>query len=279
MNGGLRYTYLFLLLIFFSCRKNSSQNINPPSPELPIEIPPPVLTPVTFKVNEAIGGYYEALPANYATNNQSYPLLVFIHGGGGFGNGQIDLPILLNDGIPQLLDEKKFPAEFIINGEHFSFVHLAPQFNRQPTHQEVYSFINFAKEHYNVDTSRIYAAGLSNGGRIACEVAAIYPTLFSAIVPMAGVADTANMADKCASLASANLPLWVFHNDKDEVSNIIWPVKFISLLNSFNPSVEPKFTIFTPMGLLGHDAWTRATDPAYKEENRNIYEWMLQYSR
>jgi len=29
----------------------------------------------------------------------------------------------------------------------------------------------------------------------------------------------------------------------------------------------------------GHDAWTQASDPEYREEGMNIYEWMLQYKR
>jgi hypothetical protein len=33
------------------------------------------------------------------------------------------------------------------------------------------------------------------------------------------------------------------------------------------------------MGLLGHDAWTRATNPQFKENNSNIYQWMLSYHR
>jgi hypothetical protein len=28
-----------------------------------------------------------------------------------------------------------------------------------------------------------------------------------------------------------------------------------------------------------HDAWTKASDPNYKENNMNMYEWMLQYHK
>jgi hypothetical protein len=29
----------------------------------------------------------------------------------------------------------------------------------------------------------------------------------------------------------------------------------------------------------GHDAWTKATDPTYKENGLNMYEWLLQFSK
>jgi hypothetical protein len=51
------------------------------------------------------------------------------------------------------------------------------------------------------------------------------------------------------------------------------------MLDSFHPAIPPRLTEFEPMGLLGHDAWTRATDPHYRENNKNIYEWMLSYHR
>ncbi len=85
---------------------------------------------------------------------------------------------------------------------------------------------------------------------------------------------------KCKSLADGRLPIWLyFTTDGDQVINIDESKNFISLLNSFNPAIPPRFTIFPMFGLSGHDAWTKATDPLYKENNMNIYEWMLQYAR
>jgi hypothetical protein len=55
--------------------------------------------------------------------------------------------------------------------------------------------------------------------------------------------------------------------------------RFLSLMDSLQPKTLPRFTEFSSAGLLGHDSWTRATDPAYKEENQNIYEWMLQFHK
>ena len=61
------------------------------------------------KVNDVIWGYYSATPGDYAISSNKYPLLVFFHGAGQFGNGSFDLPLLLNEAVPQILEEKKFP--------------------------------------------------------------------------------------------------------------------------------------------------------------------------
>ena len=276
-SGFLYFIALYFAFAYTACRKDHgrpSEILDPP-----LETSPPAITPVTANINEAIGGYYKALPSKYKLDNKTYPLLIFIHGGGGFGNGQLDLPILLNEGIPQLLDEKIFPPEFVVNGNHYSFIHLAPQFKKQPSSEQVLQFIHFAVDQFRVDTNRIFIAGMSNGGKIACDVAAAYPEIFAAAVSMAGVSDSLNRAVKCSRIAKANLPLWVFHNDNDQVISIRNPSDFISLIESFNPAMRPRFTIFPSEGLLGHDAWTRATQPAFREDNRNIYEWMLQYHR
>ena len=275
----LRLTFCILLFTSaLGCTKKMPSQENSPEPEY--EVLPPILTPVTAYVNSTINGYYVGLPAKYNLSSKRYPLLIFIHGGGQFGNGNLDLPILLNEGIPQLYDEKIFPPDFDIGGEHFSFIMLAPQLRKNPENEEVISFINYAFENYRIDSSRIYLAGMSNGGRITCNVAAAHPELFAAIVPMAGVPDSSGLDEKTSKLAESKLPIWIFHNDSDEVIDIKVPIRFIESMDNFSPEIPPRFTDFEePMGLLGHDAWTRATNPQFKENNLNIYQWMLSYHR
>jgi predicted peptidase len=280
--------FVFIFAATLSCAKRTEMAIRIPAaavdtvtkPEPEYEIRPATLIPVTKNINDAIGGYYVGLPAKYNATIKSYPLLVFIHGGGQFGNGQLDLPVLLNEGIPQLYDEKIFPPDFEVGGEHFSFVMVAPQLRRNPTNEELHSFIKYAQENYRIDSSRIYLVGMSNGGRITCNVAAAYPWFFAAIVPMAGVPDSLGLEVKTSRIAESNLPVWIFHNDSDEVIDIRLPIRFVESIENYRPVIKPRLTRFErPMGLLGHDAWTRATNPQFRENNTNIYEWMLSYHR
>lgn len=268
-------TALLLLQLLTSCNKNEG----PPEMAEIVETVPPVFKPVIQKVNDVIGGYYQALPVMYADNTKKYPLLLFIHGGGQFGNGSYDLPLLLNEGIPQLLDEQKFPGDFIVNGVHHSFIVLAPQFSKVPDNAVIASFLAHAKKTYRIDERRLYLCGFSLGARIVCDYSAEFAGSLAAIVPISGVANF-QVADKAKSIAAANLPVWAFHNKPDVLFSAQETKDFITAISSFNPATMPRLTLFPDStGMLGHDAWSKATSPQYKENNLNIYEWMLQFKR
>jgi predicted peptidase len=121
--------------------------------------------------------------------------------------------------------------------------------------------------------------GFSQGGRIACDVVANSPGQFAALVAIAGVSDSDDLESKCKSIANNNVPVWVLHNDEDQLMDVNLSRNFVSGINSFNPVIIPRYTEFLPFGLWNHDAWTKATDPGFKEEGMNIYEWMLHYTK
>ncbi|HEY0676846.1 MAG TPA: dienelactone hydrolase family protein [Chitinophagaceae bacterium] len=268
-------------LLLVQCLGGCSKGMNRADrQEVLIETEPPVLKPVLQKVNDFIGGYYHAIPARYDENIAAgYPLLLFIHGGGQFGNGSYDLPLLLNEGIPQLLDEKKFPARFEVNDIQHSFIVLIPQFNRVPDNSVISSFLDHAKKNYRIDTTRMYICGFSLGARIACDFSAEFADRLAAIVPISGVSNFL-VNEKTKSIAKANLPVWAFHNQPDALFSAKDTREFMSQVSAFNPVILPRLTLFPDStGILGHDAWSKATDPAYKENNMNIYEWMLRFKR
>lgn len=278
MRNAINYLMALLLSTFFllACSKGDD---NAPQPAELVETAPPVFKPVTFKVNDMIGGFYQALPAMYDETTKKYPLLLFIHGGGQFGNGSYDLPLLLNEGIPQLLDEKKFPPDFVVNGTHHSFIVLTPQFTRVPDNTVVASFLEYAKKNYRIDESRIYITGFSLGARVACDFSAANANKFAAIVPISGVSNF-DINEKAKSIAAGNLPMWAFHNQPDVLFSAQETKNFVTQINSFNPMKAARITLFPDStGMLGHDAWSKATSPSYKENNMNIYEWMLQHKR
>ncbi len=279
MAGVLRRILFALAFVvaFSSCKKNFSND----GDRLPlvendiVETQPPVQQAVTKRVNSSIGGYYSALPAMYNKTTKSYPLLVFLPGGGQFGNGVLDLPFLLNDGVAQIIDEKRFPANFAVKGKNYSFIVLTPQFSGYPPNNDVASFVEYAKKTYRVDASRIYMAGLSIGGFVTTDFGAANASMLAAIVPIAG-ANTIDGEGKCEKIARQNLAVWSFHNANDPQISSSTSENFVAFIKKYNPGVIPKLTLF-PASV--HDAWTKAIDPAFKEDNMNIYEWMLQYSR
>lgn len=267
------HRFVFVLLcfaVFTGCKKDVISNL---SINNLIETAPHVQKAVNMEINGSINGFYEALPAHYPETSNSYPLLISLHGGGQIGNGGNDLPLVLNDGVAQLISSKKFPPSFSVLGNNFSFIVLSPQFNKYPSLEEVHEFLQYAKRRYRIDTSRIYLAGLSMGGFITSRMGAEYPAQFAAIVTVSGAENDTSI---CRRIALGSLPVWAFHNRYDPSINFSGTEGFISLLKSFGSKVAPRLTVFNASS---HDAWTAAFNPSYKEEGMNIYEWMLQYSR
>jgi predicted peptidase len=274
LHGYSLRTVILLCIIsisFVMCRKK----VEPPSfPGVLEEYHS--FVPVRQAVNEVFGGYYVALPPRYEARIDSFPLLLFLHGLGQMGNGSSDLHYITFDGIGRLIHNRNFPVSFASGGRLFSFIVVSPQSNRTPMEADVKEFLDHVTSTYRVDRSRVYLSGLSMGARVVTLAAAAYAEEFAAIVPIAGVAVGPGLQNRCKVMAEAGLPVWELHNLDDPMAPVSQAQQFISVLSDFSPRVKPRFTVFD---VYGHDAWTTALDPAYKENGMNIYEWMLQYSR
>ncbi len=102
------------------------------------------------------GGYYEYLPQGYNSSNQTYPLIIFLHGVGELGAGTPDkLPLVKNVGIPMYIDQGKFPTSFTVNGQTSSFIVISPQFIAWPSLTDINNIIDYAIKNYRVNTNRI----------------------------------------------------------------------------------------------------------------------------
>lgn len=266
--------YFILIAAAFSmCRKKTDLTF-PVS--VPVVTSSHILLADTQRINGAFGGYYVALPPGYADSDTKYPLLIFLHGLGQRGDGKEELKFLLFDGIGKVIKDNRMPASFTVLGQQFSFIIVSPQYNRQPGVDEVMEMIDRINEKYRIRNNRIYLSGLSLGARISTLVAAEHPRKFAAMVPIAGVATNDGMDIRCKNIADANLPVWELHNKDDPMANVEDARRFINYLSGYSPAIPPRFTIFDK---YGHDAWSTALDTAYREEGKNIYEWMLQYYR
>src|SRR5215208_7783127 len=83
------------------------------------------------------GGYLEYLPSGY-NNNQTYPLIIFIHGVGELGGGGPgDLERVLYNGLPRVINAGQFPSSFYVDGQNKGFIVISPQFRNWPTPNDV----------------------------------------------------------------------------------------------------------------------------------------------
>ena len=234
---------------------------------------------VTANVTTTIQGFYESLPVDYASNpTKKYPLLIFLHGVGELGNGTTQLPLVLKNAIPKMLNQGTFPASFTVGGEKFSFIVISPQFTTtsgQPAAIE--AMINYCIQHYRVDISRIYLTGLSLGGKRSWDFPASdkgRASKLAAIVPVCSGAS--GTTSGIANVTGAKLPMWFLNNSGDPY---ISATKALALVNTINAtSISPKAKI-TIHQASGHDAWTKSYDPNFRQDAKNVYEWMLSYNR
>ncbi|MFN8357899.1 MAG: alpha/beta fold hydrolase [Spirosomataceae bacterium] len=261
-----KYPWLFsvLFLVWVSCQKDTEPQV----------LLTPTQTAIAYSINSNVGGYLEALPTSYTAGTEKYPLFLFLHGAGEVGNGTTDIAKVESNGPPALLKKQLFPSSFTVNGKTYSFIVISPQFRSWPTTTDIQAVLDHVLTKYRVDVSRIYVCGLSMGGGLTWDYAATYPNRLAAIVPICGA--TSPLLPKAQSIAQGKLPVWAFHNQDDSVVPVSNTTEFVAKINSQNPSVAARMTIW-PTG--DHDAWTKATNPSYKENGLNIYEWCLQYQR
>jgi predicted peptidase len=141
------------------------------------------------------------VPAGYR-GRESFPLVLFLHGGAGRGH---DNERQLREGNGMLAGmfvaaEKRFPA----------FV-LAPQTSSTHDAQRTLALLDDVRTRYRVDEGRIYVVGQSLGGYGVLDLVAARPRLFAAAVVIAAAGDPS----RAQGLAA--VPTWFFHGEKDAV--------------------------------------------------------------
>lgn len=281
MKSNIRLVTVLIAVTFAiqSCKKEdlTSVPVNASSTDDDyIETGLTVQQPVTYNVDANIGGYLEALPAHYAQHStKHYPLIIFLHGQGESGSGSTsDLAKVANNAIPRLIANQTFPENFVLKNRYFQFIVLSPQFKGWPQPSDINDMINYAVQKYRVNSARIYMCGLSMGGGGAWDYAWNYGKRLSAVVPISGASWPTTQ--KAQYIAQDSVAVWAFHNNDDGTVPSWYSIDYVQYINSYSPYIPAKLTLW-PTG--GHDAWTKATDPNYRENGKNIYEWMLSYSK
>lgn len=253
-----------------------------------LEIEPPVVdqnftvTPGTqeiYLLSETRADYGFALytPSAYTNNHETgFPLLIYLHGGGGRGSGNTEASfnkVVFGITPPNLIKENRWnpPAPFIV---------ASPQSSGLWQPERLHGFIGYLIENMNVDPSRIYMTGLSMGGRGTFD----YVTQFGSRSYTAAVVPIAGWSTINEGRPFREVPLWAFHGDADNVINVTGSINMVTAINNNSPATRAKLTIFPE---VNHFSWQRVYDnsgigtahSSYDAYNQSIYEWMLQYTR
>ncbi|HHL41924.1 MAG TPA: phospholipase [Candidatus Bathyarchaeota archaeon] len=193
--------------------------------------------------------YLLYLPDGYS-DEEKYPLLVFLHGAGERGD---DLELVKIHGPPKLIEA----------GHDFPFIIVSPQvpLDEWWSPDTVVWLTKETMDNYSVDTERVYLTGLSMGGFGTWRTATKYPEMYAAIAPICGGGDPSK-----AHLIK-DVPVWVFHGAKDDVVPIKRSEEMYDALKEYG-NIE--FTVYPE---ANHDSWTKTY------ENPKLYEWLLSHKR
>ncbi len=174
-----------------------------------------ILVPRVFKNRSGETLLYRVfIPQNYDAKKK-YPLVLYLHGGGGRGN----------DNRKQVDGGNGYLIDFFTGDEPQArdpSLVVAPQSPMQegwieydsitPTRQVrlVYELIGELQKTYGIDSARIYVAGQSMGGFGTFAIISEYPNMFAAGVALCGGGDPAKVS------RLVKTPIWAFHSANDE---------------------------------------------------------------
>ncbi|PRX55333.1 prolyl oligopeptidase family serine peptidase [Flagellimonas meridianipacifica] len=198
--------------------------------------------------------YYLYYPEGYDSNEEDeFGLLLFLHGGGESGGTLSDL-------------RGSGPPKMLVEGKQFPFLVLAPQNPHKKkwwNTQALIQLLDDVLENNRIDPKRIYLSGLSRGGSAAWSMAVQYPKKFAAMAVVCGMTPLpyAHWIDK-------NMPIWVFHGNKDEVIPVSESDTMVKKLKSMGYNVK-----YTRYEGVGHNSWAKA----YTTEE--LYTWLAEQKR
>ncbi|MBS4219106.1 hypothetical protein KHA96_12340 [Bacillus sp. FJAT-49711] len=217
------------------------------------------------------------VPENY-DSNRSYPLVMFLHGGGERGDDNIKHLIAYDGAViwatPENQEEN--PA-FVLapqarDGSNGGFgltrdatinekIELSRVFEMGDDLLLAHEILENVIEEYPIDRNRLYITGLSQGGFGTYNLNMLYPDLFAAMVPIAGGGDP----EKAELLKYK--PIWNFHAEDDEII----PVEYSrNIINSIeNVGGKPIYTEYPSDKGYNHGSWV----PAY--QNQEMIDWLF----
>lgn len=194
--------------------------------------------------------YLLYLPEDY-DQQERWPLLLFLHGGGERGD---DLELLKMHGPPKLAAA----------GKQFPMIIVSPQCPPDERWQSVtlLALLDDLSEKYNVDEDRIYLTGISMGGFGLWALAFDAPDRFAALAPICGGGET------YWAKSIKHIPAWAFHGELDDGVPVRRSQEMVDALTAAGG--DPKLTIFPG---VGHISWPTVYD------DPEFYEWLLEQKR
>jgi predicted peptidase len=210
------------------------------------------------------------IPEKYDPKKK-YPLVLFHHGGGGAGDnnkrnleGECIREWILPEvqaNNPCFIVTPQFPgkkSKSVIDGT----------FSMRGTIQTIHEILDSLEKEFSIDKNREYVTGLSFGGECTWMSLVVRPDRFAAGVPICGtdVYTDVTVAERVEKVAQ--VPLWIFHGDADEVVSVEVSRKIVKALR--DAGGIPKYTEYPG---VNHDSWNLA----YRDPE--LIKWLFSQKR
>lgn len=207
------------------------------------------------KTNDILNiNYVVYYPDNLDINNNTLPLLVYLHGAGERGN---NFNHIYRHAIPRLIK----------SGNEYNAVVLCPQCPAKYVWtnivDKIKSIIDICVKEYNVLNDRICITGSSMGGFGTWSMGLTYPNFFSSIAPVAG----GEMSWRALNLKST--PVYAVHGNKDNVVPYIYSRLMTDSVNAAGGNAELKIL----------DGYGHNDGIEFAYEKTDIINWLLKQRR
>lgn len=190
------------------------------------------------------------VPKNYS-RTKKYPLVVYLHGGGGRGSDNLKQ---IEGGNGYLIDfftqsetQSRFPS-FVVAPQSpvtegwVEYDSVTP--NRQV--RLVFELIRDIQRSYSIDDNRLYVAGQSMGGFGAFAMISEYPRLFAGAVALCGG------GDESKAVRFIKTPVWAFHGEKDESVKVERSRNIVAAIRKAGGQAK-----YTEYAGEGHNIWIK----------------------
>ena len=161
------------------------------------------------------GEYSLYIPENY-TPNRRWPMIITMHGGHGRGD----------DYLLTWLRPAKSKGYIVLSPKS-----LDQTWSLMQPGVDIRSILSMVEElldEYSIDTGRLFATGLSDGGTFSFALGLSCPKLFAGIAPIAAAGEFIALFDLEKSKA---LPIFMVHGEKDFIFPVAMARRTYALLN------------------------------------------------
>ena len=154
--------------------------------------------------NAVPGGYnfWLYIPEEYEDGSHPLPLVIFLHGASLCGN---NLNKVRRYGVLDAIDKGKIIPTLVV----------APQNpGKAWSPEKLNDLLEWTKQNYAVDTTRVYVLGMSLGGYGTMDFVGTYPEKIAAAMALCGGCSLKDVS------GLGKLPLWIMHGTADRAVSV-----------------------------------------------------------